>query len=82
MNERITLATELNVFADFKPKLPGSLSDRRAIFFWRISIPTLQRSVLHQVKTPRQSRGARHHELLDRTHAQGTARDPASTPTS
>ena len=37
MNERTTLATELNVFADFKPRLPAPIN-RRSIFSWRISI--------------------------------------------
>ena len=38
MNERTTLATDLNVFADFNPKLPPSYGIRRSSF-WRISIP-------------------------------------------
>jgi sugar/nucleoside kinase (ribokinase family) len=48
MNERTTLATELNVFAEFKPLLPESYRKSEYIFLANID-PTLQRSVLHQV---------------------------------
>src|SRR6202167_3372270 len=48
MNERTTLATELNVFADFKPTLPDTYLDSSSIFLGNID-PTLQRSVLKQV---------------------------------
>jgi sugar/nucleoside kinase (ribokinase family) len=49
MNERTTLATELNVFADFRPALPESYCDSSYIFLGNID-PTLQRSVLAQVR--------------------------------
>jgi sugar/nucleoside kinase (ribokinase family) len=49
MNERTTLTTELNVFANFKPRLPDSYTDSPYIFLGNID-PTLQRSVLTQVK--------------------------------
>ena len=49
MNERTTLATELNVFADFRPTLPDSYCDSTHIFLANID-PTLQRSVLKQVR--------------------------------
>jgi sugar/nucleoside kinase (ribokinase family) len=49
MNERTTLATELNVFADFKPRLPESYQSSGHIFLANID-PTLQSSVLQQVK--------------------------------
>jgi sugar/nucleoside kinase (ribokinase family) len=49
MNERTTLATELNVFANFEPRLPASYSDSSFIFLGNID-PTLQRSVLTQVR--------------------------------
>jgi len=48
MNERTTLATELNVFAEFKPLLPEPYRKSEYIFLANID-PTLQRSVLHQV---------------------------------
>ncbi len=48
MNERTTLATELNVFASFRPTLPQSYLDSQYIFLGNID-PTLQRSVLKQV---------------------------------
>jgi sugar/nucleoside kinase (ribokinase family) len=49
MNERTTLTTELNVFASFNPALPKSYLDSQFIFLGNID-PTLQRSVLKQVK--------------------------------
>ena len=49
MNERTTLATELNVFANFHPTLPDSYLDSSHIFLGNID-PTLQRSVLKQVR--------------------------------
>jgi sugar/nucleoside kinase (ribokinase family) len=49
MNERTTLATELNVFADFRPTLPSAYCDSSFIFLGNID-PTLQRSVLKQVR--------------------------------
>jgi sugar/nucleoside kinase (ribokinase family) len=49
MNERTTLTTELNVFADFQPKLPKSYLNTSFIFLGNIQ-PTLQLSVLKQVK--------------------------------
>jgi sugar/nucleoside kinase (ribokinase family) len=49
MNERTTLATELNVFAEFKPRLPEAYQSASHIFLANID-PTLQRSVLHQLR--------------------------------
>jgi len=49
MNERTTLTTELNVFAAFRPKLPRAYRDSRHVFLGNID-PTLQRSVLKQVR--------------------------------
>ncbi len=49
LNERVTLATELNVFAEFKPRLPEKYRNAEYIFLANIA-PDLQRSVLHQVK--------------------------------
>jgi sugar/nucleoside kinase (ribokinase family) len=49
MNERTTLTTELNVFANFQPKLPPSYLDTEFIFLGNIQ-PTLQLSVLQQMK--------------------------------
>jgi sugar/nucleoside kinase (ribokinase family) len=48
LNERVTLTTELNVFADFKPKLPTRYRSSQYIFLANIA-PDLQRDVLHQV---------------------------------
>lgn len=49
LNERVTLATELNVFADFKPKLPEKYRSSKYVFLANIA-PDLQRDVLKQVK--------------------------------
>ena len=49
MNERTTLATELNVFAEFKPRLPEAYQSSTHLFLANID-PTLQASVVHQVK--------------------------------
>ena len=49
MNERTTLATELNVFANFRPTLPDSYRDSEFVFLGNID-PTLQRSVLQQMR--------------------------------
>jgi sugar/nucleoside kinase (ribokinase family) len=49
LNERVTLATDLNVFADFKPRLPEKYRSAKYVFLANIA-PDLQRSVLHQVK--------------------------------
>ena len=53
LNERVTLVTELNVFADFKPKLPDPYRKSKYVFLANIA-PELQRDVLQQVKgTPK-----------------------------
>ncbi len=49
LNERVTLATELNVFAEFKPRLPDKYRGSKYVFLANIA-PDLQRDVLHQVK--------------------------------
>jgi sugar/nucleoside kinase (ribokinase family) len=49
LNERVTLATELNVFAEFKPRLPERYRSSSYVFLANIA-PDLQRDVLHQVK--------------------------------
>jgi sugar/nucleoside kinase (ribokinase family) len=49
LNERLTLTTELNVFAEFKPRLPEMYRSAKYVFLANIS-PDLQRDVLHQVK--------------------------------
>ena len=49
LNERVTLTTELNVFANFNPKLPAKYMDSKYVFLANIA-PNLQRNVLHQVK--------------------------------
>ena len=52
MNDRTTLQTDLNVFADFNPKLPPSYATKPYLFLGNIQ-PTLQRGVQAQMKTAR-----------------------------
>jgi sugar/nucleoside kinase (ribokinase family) len=49
LNERVTLTTELNVFANFKPRLPEKYRTSPYVFLANIA-PDLQRDVLQQVK--------------------------------
>jgi sugar/nucleoside kinase (ribokinase family) len=49
LNERTTLVTDLNVFADFRPKLPEKYRHSKYVFLANIA-PDLQRDVLKQVK--------------------------------
>ena len=49
LNDRVTLATDLNVFADFKPRLPEKYRKASYVFLANIA-PDLQRDVLQQVK--------------------------------
>jgi sugar/nucleoside kinase (ribokinase family) len=49
---RTTLDTQLNVFADFKPKLPASYTQSPYVFLGNIH-PALQLEVLSQIKEPR-----------------------------
>jgi sugar/nucleoside kinase (ribokinase family) len=48
MNDRTTLRTDLNVFADFNPKLPAEYASRPYLFLGNIQ-PDLQRSVQQQM---------------------------------
>ena len=48
MNERTTLRTDLNVFADFQPKLPASYAKQPYLFLGNIQ-PALQRTVQEQM---------------------------------
>src|ERR1700688_4632446 len=53
LNERVTLTTDLNVFAGFRPRLPEKYRDSKYVFLANIA-PDLQRDVLQQVKgTPK-----------------------------
>lgn len=48
-NDRVTLTTELNVFATFRPQIPARFRKSRHIFLANID-PTLQSSVLGQIE--------------------------------
>jgi sugar/nucleoside kinase (ribokinase family) len=50
-NEARTLDTQLNVFADFAPKIPEDYRDSKVVFLANID-PDLQRDVLEQVHRP------------------------------
>ena len=52
MNERTTLYTHLNVFADFAPKIHPAYLDSQYVFLGNID-PKLQRDVLSQLPHPR-----------------------------
>lgn len=52
MNEAITLATDLNVFEHFNPKLPDAYRDSEYVFLANID-PVLQLNVLEQIKAPK-----------------------------
>lgn len=52
MNDRTTLVTDLNVFAEFDPKLPPSYKDAPYLFLGNIQ-PTLQKGVREQMKQTR-----------------------------
>ena len=52
MNNRDTLATDLNVLAGFDPKIPASYKDSKYICLGNID-PMLQRRVLDQIDKPR-----------------------------
>ena len=51
LNEAKTLDTQLNVFADFAPKIPEDYRDSEVVFLANID-PDLQREVLQQVRKP------------------------------
>ena len=52
MNDRTTLVTDLNVFADFNPRLPESYREEPYLLLGNIQ-PELQRDVLAQMRKPR-----------------------------
>ncbi|HYP09837.1 MAG TPA: PfkB family carbohydrate kinase [Bryobacteraceae bacterium] len=52
MNDRTTLRTDLNVFADFQPKLPENYKAAEYLLLGNIQ-PTLQRSVREQMTSTR-----------------------------
>jgi len=52
LNERETLDTQLNVFADFCPEIPESYRDASYVFLANID-PVLQLDVLDQVRAPK-----------------------------
>src|SRR5579862_2483747 len=56
MNDRETLATDLNVFADFNPKLPASYLDKPYLLMGNIQ-PALQAGVRSQMKKVRLAGG-------------------------
>jgi sugar/nucleoside kinase (ribokinase family) len=70
LNERITLATDLNVFAEFKPRLPDRYRNSKYVFLANIA-PDLQRDVLRQVSgTPRISAMDTMNYWIERTNAE------------
>jgi sugar/nucleoside kinase (ribokinase family) len=72
---RETLSTELNVFADFRPKLPDAYLDSPFLLLGNIQ-PALQMEVLEQARAAVRRR--RHHELLDRGRAPEPGKGPVA----
>jgi sugar/nucleoside kinase (ribokinase family) len=52
LNDRDTIYTKLNVFEDFRPRIPESLASSEFVFLANID-PELQLSVLDQVSSPK-----------------------------
>ena len=52
MNSRDTLVTDLNVLADFDPKLPDSYLDSEFVMLGNLQ-PTVQMNVIKQLKEDR-----------------------------
>lgn len=52
LNDRTTLDTQLNVFADFEPKIPATYRDSEFLFLGNID-PELQRHVQQQMAAPK-----------------------------
>ncbi len=70
LNERVTLATDLNVFAEFKPRLPEKYRNSKYVFLANIA-PDLQRDVLHQVNgTPKLAAMDTMNYWIERTNAE------------
>lgn len=67
MNDRTTLQTDLNVFAEFDPKLPSSYAERPYLFLGNIQ-PTLQRGVAEQMKNTRFIGGDTMNMWISQTH--------------
>jgi sugar/nucleoside kinase (ribokinase family) len=51
LNERVTVWTQLGVFAHFRPRIPEHFRDTRVVFLGNID-PVLQLDVLEQVRRP------------------------------
>jgi len=69
VNEAKTRATELNVFANFDPELPGNYRDSEFLFLGNID-PTLQASVRRQMNGARLVGGDTMNYWINNTHAE------------
>lgn len=69
MNDRTTLQTDLNVFADFDPKLPAPYAEEPYLFLGNIQ-PSLQRGVQGQMKSPRFVGGDTMNFWINQTHGE------------
>ncbi len=69
MNDRTTLVTDLNVFADFQPKVPASYANLPYLFLGNIQ-PTLQLDVQKQLKNLRFVGGDTMNYWINSTHAE------------
>jgi hypothetical protein len=75
MNDRTTLRTDLNVFADFNPKLPESYRGAVPLPRQHPARPAAQRA---RADERRQAHRRRHHELLDQRFSRRAARNHRS----
>ena len=73
LSSRETLDTQLNVFADFRPKIPAAFKTTPFVLLGNIH-PALQLEVLAQVEQA-EARRRRHDELLDHRRAEAPRRD-------
>lgn len=69
MNDRTTLRTDLNVFADFDPKLPAAYRSQPHLMLGNIQ-PALQRSVRAQMERPRLTGGDTMNYWISSTRAE------------
>ena len=75
MNDRTTLRTDLNVFADFHPKLPESYRAAPYLLLGNIQ-PALQTQRARADERPEAGR-RRHHELLDQRFPRASCSTPS-----
>ena len=74
MNDRTTLRTDLNVFADFNPKLPEAYRTEPYLLLGNIQPGAAEQRARPDAR--RQTHRRRHHELLDQRFSRPVAGNP------